>query len=73
MVDSLVRAPKDRLLGPLAYLLGHVVYPNAVTIAAWFMGLVAAIAAARGWFGCALALWIANRLLDGIDGTLART
>ena len=36
-------------------------------------GLGAAVAAARGASLLALALWLANRFLDGLDGTLART
>lgn len=46
--------------------------PTAVTIAGLVLGLLAAVAAACGSFLCALALWLANRLCDGLDGGLAR-
>jgi len=70
--DILLRAIKDRLLEPLARLLGPRVAPNAVTLLACLVGLACAAAAWQQSYGVALALWAANRLLDGLDGTLAR-
>lgn len=72
MFDDLLRALKDRLLEPLARRLGPRAAPNAVTLLAGFVGLACAAAAWRRAYGVALALWAANRLLDGLDGTLAR-
>lgn len=72
MFDVLLRAVKDWLLAPVARAIGTRVHPNVVTIAAWLVGLLAAIAAGRGNFLIGLGLWIANRLLDGFDGTLSR-
>ena len=72
MFDVLLRALKDRLLEPLARLLGPRVAPDGVTLLACLVGLAAAAAAWRQAYGAALALWAANRLLDGLDGTLAR-
>ncbi len=46
--------------------------PLAVTGTGWVCGLAACAGAARGWWLVALALWLANRLLDGLDGPLAR-
>jgi len=70
--DILLRAIKDRFLEPLARRLGAGVAPNAVTVLAFVVGLGAAAAAWRQAYAVALALWAANRLLDGLDGTLAR-
>ncbi len=36
------------------------------------VGVVACICAARSWWTAALVLWLLNRLLDGLDGPLAR-
>lgn len=45
---------------------------NAVTLAGMLLGLAAAAALAQGIFALALALIVANRLLDGLDGAVAR-
>jgi hypothetical protein len=70
--DVLLRVLKDRLLEPLARLLGARVAPNAVTVLAFLVGLGAGAAGWRRAYGLALALWALNRLLDGLDGSLAR-
>ena len=72
MFDTFLRALKDRLLEPLARRLGPGLAPNAVTLLACLAGLACAGAAWRRADGVALALWAANRFLDGLDGTLAR-
>jgi phosphatidylglycerophosphate synthase len=70
--DLILRALKDRLLEPLARLLGPRVPPDLVTLVACLVGLGAGLCAWRRAYGAALALWALNRLLDGLDGTLAR-
>lgn len=45
---------------------------NALTLAGIALGLSAGTAIALGQFGLGLALIIANRLLDGLDGAVAR-
>ena len=72
MFDRYLRDVKDRLLAPLARLLGPAVSPDAVSWAACAVGLAGAFAVASGAAEWGLALWIANRVLDGLDGTLAR-
>ncbi|MEO6864082.1 MAG: CDP-alcohol phosphatidyltransferase family protein [Gemmatimonadaceae bacterium] len=72
MFDTFLRALKDSLLAPVARALGTRLHPNVVTIVAWLAGVLAAVAAGRGIFLGALGLWIVNRMLDGLDGTLAR-
>ncbi|MEO8945528.1 MAG: CDP-alcohol phosphatidyltransferase family protein [Gemmatimonadaceae bacterium] len=72
MFDVFLRAIKDQLFAPVARAVGHRIHPNMITLAAWLVGVMAAVAVARGDFTTALLLWIANRALDGCDGTLAR-
>jgi phosphatidylglycerophosphate synthase len=71
MLDHTLRSYKDDLLRPLACRLGRV-SPNSITVLAMVVGLAAAGAAAQQWYGLALALWLANRVLDGLDGMVAR-
>jgi phosphatidylglycerophosphate synthase len=69
--DHLLRGFKDRLLAPLAALLRGV-SPNVLTCLALLIGLGGALAAWRGAFIAGLALWILNRVVDGLDGAVAR-
>jgi phosphatidylserine synthase len=69
--DHLLRGLKDRLLAPLAMLLRGVP-PNLITVLALLIGLGAAVAAAQAAFTVGLTLWLANRVADGLDGTVAR-
>ncbi len=71
MFDEWLRAYKDRLLAGLAGRLGRV-SPNQVTVLAFLVGVGAVAAIAGDRRGLAFALWLLNRLLDGLDGTLAR-
>ena len=71
MFDHLLRGLKDRLLTPLATLLRGVP-PNVLSLIALLLGLGAAVAAATGAWAVGLALWLANRVTDGLDGTVAR-
>lgn len=48
------------------------VQPLVVTGAGWFAGLAACVAVGFGWWTLGLVLWLANRLLDGLDGPVAR-
>ena len=71
MFDHLLRGLKDRLLTPLATLLRDVP-PNVLSLIALLLGLSAAVAAATGAWAAGLVLWLANRVTDGLDGTVAR-
>lgn len=71
MFDEWLRQYKDRLLGGVARRL-TAVSPNAVTGLGFLAGLSAAGAIWAGHRPLALALWLVNRVLDGLDGTLAR-
>ncbi len=72
MFDLTLRPVKERILGPFARAIGHRVSPMTVTIVALAAGLAAAAFIARGAYGTALACWGVNRVLDGLDGSLAR-
>ena len=48
------------------------VRPLAVTGLGWLVGIAACVAVATSHWSTALALWLANRALDGLDGPLAR-
>ena len=72
MTDGVLRRHKEALLGPLAGATPASVHPTAITLLAVVPGLGAAWAAAAGAPWLAVSLWLANRLLDGLDGTLAR-
>ena len=71
MVDKILRGPKRRVLEPLAKRLNGV-SPTALTAIGLGAGLLCAAAALSGQSGLALLFWITNRLLDGLDGELAR-
>jgi phosphatidylglycerophosphate synthase len=72
MLDGYMRGVKDRVLAPVAGALGPRVAPGVITWAAFGAGLGSAAAVLAGAVRTALALWIVNRLLDGLDGTHAR-
>lgn len=72
MLDATLRPFKDAALARPARRLGRWVSPGAVTAAALAAGLAAAGMAGRRLYGAALALWLVGRLLDGLDGAVAR-
>lgn len=72
MFDQFLRALKDRLFTPLSRAIGPSVSPTTLSVLALAAGLGAAAAALARRDGVALALWVVNRFLDGLDGTHAR-
>ncbi len=73
MLDRRVR----RLLSPAldavgVRLAGAGVRPLALTGAGWVAGVGACVAVGFGQWTLGLVLWLANRLLDGLDGPVAR-
>jgi len=71
MLDSSMRRAKDRLGEPLVARLPHL-SPNAISLAAFAIGILTVLLAARGLYVWALVLWLFSRALDGLDGLLAR-
>jgi phosphatidylglycerophosphate synthase len=72
MLDKHLRQIKDLLLHPLADAIGQRMHPTTITVIGGGVGLLAAGVAWQGYTLAGLALWAANRMLDGLDGTLAR-
>lgn len=72
MRDAALRAKKDELMVPLAQRLFAAVHPNLVSVIAMVVGLAAVIAILQEQYWLALLFWLANRVLDGLDGVVAR-
>lgn len=72
MVDRLLRIPKEQVLTPIAGHLLRRIHPTTMTVVAFGVGGAAALAIWRGYYLPGLVLWLLNRVLDGLDGTLAR-
>lgn len=72
MLDTVLRGPKDAALAPLLQGPMLQVHPLAITLAGGVVGLAAAGAAGVGEPWVALALYVVNRVLDGLDGAVAR-
>lgn len=72
MIDQLLRLPKEKILEPIAKRTFKNVDPNLITISACVVSVAAGVAAWQNENGLALGLWYLNRLLDGMDGTVAR-
>ncbi len=73
MLDGWARKRIDPVLDAGGALLARAgVSADAVTFVAFGVGLLAAAAIAKGWFLAGLALLLASRLGDGLDGAVAR-
>ena len=59
----------DRVAAPLAQ---AGVHPLVLTGLGWLIGVGACVAVVLGLWWVALVLWLGNRLLDGLDGAVAR-
>ena len=72
MLDTIARPLKNRLLQPIAWRLADRVHPGVITLASALFGVLAAVAVAEGRFDLGLLGWTVNRILDGLDGAVAR-
>jgi phosphatidylglycerophosphate synthase len=72
MIDVAMRRAKDAVLKPVAKQVGKHVDPLTITLTAGAVGLLCAHAGYHGHDGLGLCLWLGNRVLDGLDGTVAR-
>lgn len=72
MFDQRLRGTKERLLTGAATRLGRGISPNQMTFVAFGTGLLAALLVWNQLYLPAAVLWLVNRVLDGLDGTLAR-
>ncbi len=71
MLDERLRVVKVKALEPLAKRYAGT-SPLQITVAAFAVGLLCAATAAVGNYWAALLLWLVNRILDGLDGEVAR-
>ena len=72
MLDERLRPAKDRALAPLTTGILAPVPPLALSLAALAAAIGAAIAAWRELAAVAVVLWLVSRLVDGLDGAVAR-
>jgi len=72
MLDRELREVKEKMLTPLVTQVDERVHPNIITLIGLGFGLAAGVAALLRLYPLALLLWGVNRLLDGLDGTVAR-
>ena len=73
MFDSRARRLLEAPLGRIAAAIDRPwITPDRLTVAGLVVGLASAVAAALAWWWPALVLWLVSRILDGLDGTLAR-
>jgi phosphatidylglycerophosphate synthase len=72
MLDQWLRETKDAVFRPFIRGPLRTTPPDRVTRAAFAAGLACGLCAAGGFYRAALVLWGINRVLDGLDGTMAR-
>ena len=72
MRDAMLRQKKDELLVPLARQFFFRIHPNWVSLIAMVVGLASAAAVLGQQYWLGLGLWLLNRVLDGLDGLVAR-
>lgn len=71
-LDQPLRHVKERVLKPIAGQIGTRFHPLTITLIGLSFGLGCAFWAANGGYQFGLLLWLINRFLDGLDGTVAR-
>lgn len=73
MLDLPIRKMIDPVLGRVAMTLRDLGFSaNALTWFGFAIGLSGALCIALGWFGTGIALVALNRIIDGLDGCVAR-
>ena len=73
MLDGVVRKQIDPVLNAIGKkMAGAGITANGVTIAAFLMGVAAMVSISQMWFWTGLVLLLLSRLLDGLDGCVAR-
>jgi phosphatidylglycerophosphate synthase len=72
MKDGVLREQKDRVLEPVAQRFFSSVSPNLISFIALVPGLLSAAAIVQGELAWGIGFWLLNRVLDGLDGVVAR-
>lgn len=73
MLDQELRLLKERLLRPLVGRIARLgLTPNQLTLISFALGILAGHFCLEGRLNAALVLWWLNRVVDGVDGAVAR-
>lgn len=72
MFDAILRKLKDDLFRPLSSRLSWI-HPSVFSLAGLAAGLVCAFFLYKGDYWLGFLFWIINRILDGLDGAVARS
>lgn len=72
MLDRFLRGVKDRVLSSTLVRAVLWLHPNVITAISVVPGAAAAVFAAQQRWGAAIALFATNRVIDGLDGLVAR-
>jgi phosphatidylglycerophosphate synthase len=73
MLDQELRLLKERLLQPLVGRIARLgLTPNQLTLISFALGILAGHFCLEGRLNAALVLWWLNRVVDGVDGAVAR-
>ncbi|MCB0197184.1 MAG: CDP-alcohol phosphatidyltransferase family protein [Anaerolineae bacterium] len=71
MLDHYLRGTKDTVLAFLARPFS-LIHPTVITFIALVFGIGAGLALMQQYYRLGFVLWVINRTLDGLDGTVAR-
>lgn len=72
MIDRRLRVAKDLVVEPVAARMAGRVPPMLLTLLAFLAGVGGGVAAGFGLRWTAVAVWLAGRVFDGLDGAVAR-
>ena len=72
MLDRITRPMKDWLLNPVVNFTGSLLSPNAISIISFIFALASVWLIYKEKLAAAFALWMLNRIFDGLDGAVAR-
>ena len=72
VIDNRLRATKDRIVEPVVARMPRAFTPGRLTASSLVFCVGAALLAASGWRWWSVAAWLVGRVLDGLDGAVAR-
>ena len=71
-LDRSLRKVKEIVFLPGCRLIAGIVTPMQVTIIGFIFGLLSPLCLCQQYYALGMIFWIINRILDGVDGTIAR-
>ena len=72
MFDLKLRVLQQKIFEPIAKLISNLLTPNQITMLAFIVGLCVSVCLYYGHNYIAMLLFLLNRALDALDGTVAR-